>query len=76
MQVVIGYLLILAGLALIVVSALAWLGILHPPAAAALASATSWDVLLELVRKTPWPAVAGLVLIYAGLKMIQVKLPF
>jgi hypothetical protein len=37
---------------------------------------TFWDVLLELARRAPWPAVVGLLIIYAGLKLLGVRLPF
>jgi len=43
---------------------------------AALRSVTFWDVLLELTKRAPWPALVGLLNIYAGLKLIGVNLPF
>jgi hypothetical protein len=39
-------------------------------------SATGFDVLLALIEKLPWLAIVGLLLIYAGMKMIGVSLPF
>lgn len=75
MQTFIAYLLILIGIALEVVSVLVWLGIVKP-AGQALTSASFWDVLLELTRRAPWPAVVGLLMIYAGLKLLGVAMPF
>ena len=77
MQVVAGYLLIIVGVAMEIISVLVWLGVLKPASRAApLQTASGWDVLLELTRKAPWSALVGLFLIYAGLKMIGVMLPF
>jgi hypothetical protein len=41
-----------------------------------LQSVSFWDVLLELLKRAPWPAAVGLMMIYAGLKMIGIILPF
>jgi hydrogenase/urease accessory protein HupE len=77
MQMIIGYLLIILGVAMEIISVLVWLGVLKPAAeGAALQSVTFWDVLLELTKRAPWPAVVGLLNIYAGLKLIGVVLPF
>ena len=77
MQTIVGYFLILVGVAMEIVSVLVWLGVLKPVTETkSLRAATFWDVLLELVRRAPWPAAMGLILIYAGLKMIGVVLPF
>ena len=77
MEMIIGYLLIIVGIALEVISVLVWLGVLKPATnGATLQSVTIWDVLLELIRRAPWPAVVGLLNIYAGLKLIGVDLPF
>ncbi len=77
MEIVIGYLLIIVGVAMEIISVLVWLGVLKPGSAGtALRSATFWDVLLELTKRAPWPAVVGLLNIYAGLKLIGVALPF
>lgn len=77
MEVVIGYLLIVVGVALEIISVLVWLGVLTPASEnEALQSVTFWDVLLELTKRAPWPAVVGLLNIYAGLKLIGVNLPF
>lgn len=75
MQVVVAYLLILIGVAMEVISVLVWLGVVKP-AGQALMSASFWDVLLELTKRAPWPAVVGLLMIYAGLKLLGVALPF
>jgi hypothetical protein len=75
MQQIVGYVLILLGIVWIVLSVLAWLGVVHPVGAKAIEAATGWDVLLELIRKLPWLVVVGLIQIYAGLKMIGVKIP-
>jgi len=77
MEMMIGYLLIIVGIALEIISVLVWLGVLKPVSEdAALKSVTFWDVLLELTKRAPWPAVVGLLNIYAGLKLIGVALPF
>ncbi|MEW5829991.1 MAG: hypothetical protein AB1846_13945 [Chloroflexota bacterium] len=76
MQKVTGYILIFLGIACVILSVLVWLGVISPPAGLSLGQATGWDVLLVLLEKLPWLAVVGLLLIYAGLKMIDVKLPF
>lgn len=77
MQIVIAYLLILVGAGMEVISVLVWLGVLTPAAGTmTLQAITFWDVLLELARRAPWPAVVGLLMIYAGLKLLGVRLPF
>ncbi len=77
MEVVIGYLLIIVGVLMEIISVLVWLGVLKPASpSAVLQSATVWDVLLVLAQKAPWTAVVGLFMLYAGLKMIGVVLPF
>lgn len=77
MEMIIGYLLIIVGVALEIISVLVWLGVLKPASnGATLQSVTIWDVLLELLKRAPWPAVVGLLNIYAGLKLIGVSLPF
>ena len=77
MEIVIGYLLVIVGVAMEIISILVWLGVLKPATEGkALKSVTFWDVFLELTKRAPWPAVVGLLNIYAGLKLIGVSLPF
>ncbi|MBI5825712.1 MAG: hypothetical protein HZB18_16920 [Chloroflexi bacterium] len=77
MQTGVGYLLILVGTGMEIVSVLVWLGVLKPVAdVKTLQAASFWDVLLELARRAPWAAVVGLLMIYAGLKLLGVSLPF
>jgi len=77
MQNVVGYLLILVGVGMEIISVLVWLGVLKPVTTMnTLQSASFWDVLLELTRRAPWTAIVGLLLIYAGLKLLGVALPF
>ena len=77
MEIVTGYLLIAIGVALEIISVLVWLGVLKPvDASAKLRAVSFWDVLLELTKRAPWPAVVGLLNIYAGLKLIGISLPF
>jgi hypothetical protein len=77
MQTVVGYLLILVGVGIEVISVLVWLGVLKPVTAVnTLRAASFWDVLLELSRRAPWAAIVGLLMIYAGLKLLGVALPF
>lgn len=75
MQTIIAYLLILIGIAMEVISVLAWMGVIKPTGEA-LRSASFWDVLLELAKKAPWPAIIGLLMIYAGLKLLGIHLAF
>ncbi len=77
MQTFVAYLLILVGVGMEIISVLVWLGVLKPAfAAKTLQAASFWDVLLELARRAPWAAVVGLLMIYAGLKLLGVALPF
>ena len=77
MEMIIGYVLIIIGVVMEIISVLVWLGVLKPASEnTALQSVTFWDVLLELTKRAPWPAVVGLLNIYAGLKLIGVALPF
>lgn len=77
METIVAYLLILIGIGMEIISVLAWLGVLKPAArGTALQSVSLWDILLELTKRAPWPAVVGLLMIYAGLKMLGVALPF
>jgi len=77
MQTVVGYLLILVGIGMEIISVLVWLGVLKPATTEKTLRAVSfWDVLLELARCAPWAAVMGLLMIYAGLKLLGVALPF
>jgi hypothetical protein len=76
-QTIIAYLLIVIGIGMEVVSVLVWLGVLQPSGGArALQSFSVWDLLLELLKRAPWPATVGLLMIYAGLKLLGVQLPF
>lgn len=76
-QIITGYIFLIIGAGMEVISVLVWLGVLKPiNSAQALQSVSFWDVLLELARRAPWPVVVGLILIYAGLKLIGVVLPF
>jgi hypothetical protein len=76
MQVVVGYIMIFLGIAFLILSLLVWLGVLKPAEEMLLAKVSGWDVLLALVKKLPWTATVGLLLIYAGMKMIGINLPF
>ena len=74
---VIGYILISVGVGMEIISLLVWFGVLKPATnGTALNAVSFWDVLLELAKRAPWPAVVGLLNIYAGLKLIGVSLPF
>jgi hypothetical protein len=67
---------IFLGIAFLILSLLVWLGVLKPAEEMLLAKVSGWDVLLALVKKLPWTATVGLLLIYAGMKMIGINLPF
>jgi hypothetical protein len=73
MQVWIGYLVIVVGLAMIVLGVLAWLGLIKAPIRRD--GKSVWDFLIELLRQAGWVVVVGLVLVYMGCKMIGVELP-
>lgn len=73
---ILGALLILVGLVLVLLPVLAWVGVFQPVGIRAIGTATPWDVLLLLAQTIPWVAVLGLILIYAGLKLLGVTLPF
>jgi hypothetical protein len=73
----VGYLLIFIGIVFLILNVLVWLGIIAPASTTTLlAQASAWDVLLALIDKLPWLSIVGLLLIYAGMKMIGIKLPF
>lgn len=76
MQKTVGYILIFLGIAFLILNVLVWLGVLTPAPGIILARASGWDVLLALVNKLPWLSLVGLLLIYAGMKMIGIALPF
>lgn len=77
MQKFVGYLLIFIGIVFLILNVLVWLGIIAPVSTTTLlAQASAWDVLLALINKLPWLSIVGLLLIYAGMKMVGVKLPF
>ena len=64
METIVGYLLILVGVGMEIISVLVWLGVLKPITTAKTLQAVSfWDVLLELARRAPWAAVVGLLMI-------------
>jgi hypothetical protein len=76
MQIIVGYILILLGVAFLVLSVLIWFGVFKPRYDIVIQESTGWDVLIALIDKLPWMAIVGLFLIYAGFKMIGVMLPF
>jgi hypothetical protein len=77
MQTAVAYILILVGVGMEIISVLVWLGVLKPVTTVkTLQTVSFWDVLLELARRAPWAAVVGLLMIYAGLKLLGVVLPF
>ena len=76
MQKVVGYILIFLGIAFLILNVLVWLGLITPVSGLLLAQAKVWNVLLALVNKLPWLSLVGLLLVYAGMKMVGIKLPF
>ena len=77
MQTIVAYLLILIGIGMEIISVLVWLKVLKPADSGKTLRAISfWDVLLELAKRAPWPTVVGLLMIYGGLKLLGVVLPF
>ncbi len=71
----IGYLAVLLGLVMELAALLVSLGIVKPTVSTK-DGATFWDFLIALMQRAPWYAAVGLVLIYAGLKLIGINLPF
>lgn len=73
MQLDIGYLLIIFGLAMIALGVLVWLGVMKLPGRTR-GDDNVWSFLTKLLEKAPWVAVVGLLLVFAGCKMIGVPL--
>jgi hypothetical protein len=73
MLVALGFVFVIVGLIMVIAGFLAWLGIIK---AHELIPTGFWDFLTKLLDKAPWVVVVGLALIYFGLKMIGVSLPF
>jgi hypothetical protein len=76
LQIIVGYILILLGVGFLVLTVLVWFKVLTPPQGLVLSTATGIEILVALINRLPWTATVGLLLIYAGLKMIGVALPF
>ncbi len=76
LQIVVGYILILLGVGFLILTVLVWLKVIKPAPGLVIAAATGIDILVALINRLPWTATVGLLLIYAGLKMIGVTLPF
>lgn len=70
MQVILGYVLIILGVFLVILPVLGKIGILKKFQMLKSKAAGPWDVLLVLAKKTPWPAIIGIVLIFLGLELI------
>jgi ascorbate-specific PTS system EIIC-type component UlaA len=76
-QTIVGYLLLIIGAGMEVVTVLVWAGIIKPVVTGlAIGSIPYWDILLLLLKNAPWPAAVGVIMIYAGLKLLKVNLPF
>ncbi|HET7009170.1 MAG TPA: hypothetical protein VFI11_00220 [Anaerolineales bacterium] len=76
MQMFLGTLMVIVGLALIVVSVLVWVGVISPKGRMGMAETTWPDVAKEVLNKVPWVALVGLALIYLGLRAVGVDLSF
>ena len=76
LQVIVGYILILLGVGFLVLTVLVWFKVLTPPQTIVLSTATWIQIVVALINRLPWTATVGILLIYAGLKMIGVNLPF
>jgi hypothetical protein len=74
-QIFTGYLLIFIGLALIILAVLVSLGVLEGQVPMNPTHAGWFDLLLALLEQAPWFGVVGVFLVYAGVKMIGVRLP-
>jgi hypothetical protein len=75
-QIIVGYILILLGIGFLVLSVLVWFGIVKPKPKLMLSDATLIEILIAMIQYLPWTATVGVLLIYAGIKMIGVPLPF
>ncbi len=76
-QTIVGYLLIIIGSGMEVVTVLVWAGVIKPVVTSlTIATIPYWDILLLLLKNAPWPAAVGVLMIYAGLKLLKVDLPF
>ena len=75
-MVILGYALVIVGVVLVILPVLDWLGMFKVKKELQPNGAGPWDAVIEFIRKTPWIALVGLVLIYLGLKVLGVPLPF
>lgn len=78
MSEIIGIVLIVAGLILILLGVLVWLGVLKPSQQGEPVpkSTSIVDLLIALFDKAPWVVAVGLVLILIGVILLGVDLPF
>ena len=75
-QIIVGYILILLGIGFLVLSVLVWFGVIKPKPKLLISDATLIEILIAMIQYLPWTATVGILLIYAGIKMIGVPLPF
>lgn len=77
-QDIIGVILITAGLILILVGVLVWLGVLKPVQQDKHAQKRSsiLDLLIVILNKAPWVVAVGLILILFGVLLLGIELPF
>ena len=71
---IVGGLLTLSGLALVVLEVLILIGVLQVPTAQDLLQATVWDFLILLLDRARWLVIVGLVLLYAGVRVLGAQL--
>ena len=76
LQIIVGYILILLGVGFLILTVLVWFKVLKPPTGIAISVATWIDILVALINRLPWTATIGILLIYAGIKLIGVNIPF
>jgi hypothetical protein len=69
---ILGILLILSGLVLIDLKVLIVFGFIQVPTLQGFAQANQWDFLIKLVEQADWLVVVGLILVYAGLRLLKV----
>ena len=76
LQTIVGVALIFVGMLMIVVAVLVSIGWIKPgaPRPASAGESGFWNLIMELLKKAPWYAVVGLLLIYFGLRMLGVQL--
>ena len=71
MTLLVGWLMVVSGLALVLVAGVAWLGAAtRPSGTMRIGDASVFDLLVELLHQAPWVAVVGGLLIWVEVKLL------